>query len=65
MELTATTLLDAIKPAAIVYRSDQDAWADVPAKYKRADGSPRIDPATVQETQLVQWVDPEDVPPIP
>jgi len=62
MDLTQPTLLDAIKPSAVVWRSDEAPWSSVDAKYKRPDGSPRVDPATVQATPLVQWVEPVEIP---
>ena len=62
--MTDASLLDAIKPSAIVFRSDTMAWADVPGRYKRSDGSPRVDVDDLHDTPEVRWVDPADVPPL-
>ena len=64
MGLTNATLLNAIKPAAIVYRSDTMLWADVPARYKKANGAPRVDPDDAHDTALVSWSDPAAALPV-
>lgn len=47
MQITDATLIDSIKPAAIVWQTG-DAWSAVDQKYKRHDGSPLVDPDAVQ-----------------
>lgn len=54
LSLTDATLLDSIVSGAVVYRSDQDAWALVDAAYKSDSGGPRVEPDDVQET-AVAW----------
>jgi hypothetical protein len=56
--LTDATFLDAIKPSVVEWRSDVTPWVEAPDKFKRADGSPRVDPDDVQQTAVVQWVEP-------
>ena len=64
MGLTSAALLNAIKPTAIIYRSDTMQWADVPAAYKRPNGTPRVDPDDLRDTALVSWSDPAALPPM-
>lgn len=61
MALTDATFLDSIKPALVEWRSDVTPWGEAPSKFKRADGSPRVDPDDVQQTAVV-WP-PSDVEP--
>lgn len=62
LDLTDATLLDAIDPAVVVWRSDSgEPWALVPVRYKRADGRPRVDPDDVHDTAVVQWTDDAEV----
>ena len=65
LDLTASTLLDAIVPTAVVWRSDGTTpWADVDERYKRLDGGPRVDPDDVRDTGIVSWSDPAALPPM-
>lgn len=65
LDLTTSTLLDAIVPSAVVWRSDDSvSWADVDERYKRVDGRPRVDPDDVRDTALVSWSDPAALPPM-
>lgn len=65
LQLTTSTLLAAINPAAIVWRSDGAvAWADVSTTFKRADGSPRVNLDRARTTPIISYVDPASVPPM-
>lgn len=65
LQTTTATLLDALAPAAIVWRSDSAvAWADVSTTFKRVNGKPRVDLDTARTTPIVSYVDPASVPPM-
>lgn len=53
LKLDDSTFLDAITPAGVVYRSDEDDWANVPDLYKLDDGTALADPDDVKETTLI------------
>jgi len=57
MPVNAAAIRAAISPAGLVWVTG-DSWAAVPAKYKWADGTARLDLDEVTDTTLVQYTEP-------
>lgn len=62
LKLTTAVLLNSIRPAAIIFRSDTGTWANVASKWKNLDGSPRVDPDDLPDAYATVVAPPPLVP---